>query len=255
MAGLKEIPIIIKRGLNDKERFERQLVENLQYERLPILEKAEAIQKLKKIKGLSNEEIGEKLGLSKMHIGRILKLNNLPEKMRNVFLEGKISATDLMEIRSLPENEQMSALADYLSKTEQKEEARSLFKKGKIHKRPKDYLRQMGVDVDSINLNSLVLSSDENMMHFIVKAIIFKLLREAERDVGCEMEIGDGVADVVDLKGKYVYEVETNPSEDRVKKKLEQFGNAITDMIIIDTNRLNISVEDAVWKLKNKIVT
>ena len=90
LAGLTTIPVIIKES-SPQEMLEIAIVENIQREDLNPLEEALAIEQLYKTFGLSQEEIGAKLGLSKPTISNKMRLLSLPEEIKKGLLENKIS--------------------------------------------------------------------------------------------------------------------------------------------------------------------
>ena len=90
LAGLTTIPVIIKES-SPQEMLEIAIVENIQREDLNPLEEALAIEQLYKTFGLSQEEIGGKLGLSKPTISNKMRLLSLPEEIKKGLLENKIS--------------------------------------------------------------------------------------------------------------------------------------------------------------------
>lgn len=91
LAGLREVPVIIKE-LNDKEVLEVALVENLLRENLSAIEEAEGFQRLIDEFSHTQEALSQIVGKSRSHIANMLRLLNLPEDVKNLVKEGKISA-------------------------------------------------------------------------------------------------------------------------------------------------------------------
>lgn len=117
-----------------------------------------------------------------------------------------------------------------------------------------DLLKENGFVITDRNKNCLFLhNSNESMKHFIVKSIIFKILRGRGRNVGTEIETRDGIADVIDLDNLIVYEVENSSSKDKIKEKLEQFKN-FKDLFIIDPRKLPDGIEDLESALERLVV-
>ena len=96
-------------------------------------------------------------------------------------------------------------------------------------------------------------NSHESMQHFIVKAMIFKILRKMGRSVGTEIETKGGIADVIDLDNLIVYEVETNLNKNKIKEKLNQFKE-FRDLFLIDVRKLPKNLKQLENKLKNFVV-
>lgn len=91
MAGLKEIPVLI-RPLSAQDTLAAALIENLQREDLNPLEEALGLQALKEEFGLSQEDVAHKIGKSRSAIANSLRLLQLPESMRPLLAEGKLSS-------------------------------------------------------------------------------------------------------------------------------------------------------------------
>lgn len=90
MAGLKEVPVLI-RALSAQDTLAAALIENLQREDLNPLEEALGLQALKEEFGLSQDDMAHKLGKSRSAIANSLRLLSLPESMRPLLAEGKLS--------------------------------------------------------------------------------------------------------------------------------------------------------------------
>jgi ParB family chromosome partitioning protein len=90
-AGLKKIPAFVKE-INDEQLLELALIENLQREDLNPVEEAEAYQKLMQKFDYTQEQIADKVGKDRTSITNYLRLLNLPEKVKNHLIEGKITA-------------------------------------------------------------------------------------------------------------------------------------------------------------------
>ena len=91
IAGLNEVPVVIKE-LNDKEVLEVALVENLLRENLSAIEEAEGFQRLIDEFSHTQEALSQIVGKSRSHIANTLRLLSLPEDIKNLVKEGKISA-------------------------------------------------------------------------------------------------------------------------------------------------------------------
>jgi len=93
-------------------------------------------------------------------------------------------------------------------------------------------LASKGFVLNEKNKNCLFTNGgSESMKHWLVKAMIFKILRERKRTVGTEIETKNGIVDVIDVDNFIVYEIEKNLN--KRKKKLEQFKE-FTDVFIIN---------------------
>ena len=90
-AGLEKLPVIIK-DLNDKEVLEVALVENLLRENLSAIEEAEGFQRLIDEFSHTQEALSQIVGKSRSHIANTLRLLSLPDSIKEMIKEGKLSA-------------------------------------------------------------------------------------------------------------------------------------------------------------------
>ena len=90
MAHLQEIPVIVK-DFGEKELFEVALIENIQRDELSAIEEAEGYQKLVNDYGYTQSEIASVIGKSRSHIANLLRLNQLPESVKNMVNDGSLS--------------------------------------------------------------------------------------------------------------------------------------------------------------------
>ncbi len=115
-------------------------------------------------------------------------------------------------------------------------------------------LNQNGFVLNDKNKNCLFLhNSEETMKHFLVKAMILKILRERGRIVGSEIEVRNGIADLVDLDNSIIYEVETNITKEKVYDKIKNYNSA-KDIFFIDTREVPDDLNDAEKYLREKVV-
>lgn len=111
IAGLKKIPAIIK-DFNDQLMMEISLLENLQREDLNPIEEALAYQNLLNHLNLTQEELAKRLGKSRPHITNMIGILRLPEKVRVMLEEGKLSYSQARTISKLSSEEEMINLAE-----------------------------------------------------------------------------------------------------------------------------------------------
>lgn len=91
LAGLKTVPVIVK-DYSNVQVMEIALIENLQRQDLNSIEEALAYKSLIEEHDLTQEEISEKIGKSRSAIANTLRLLNLQEEIKNMVVQGKISA-------------------------------------------------------------------------------------------------------------------------------------------------------------------
>lgn len=110
LAGKKTIPAIV-RQLDEEQMIEIAVVENLQREDLSPLEEAEAYQILMEKLDLTQAEVAERIGKSRPYIANYLRLLQLPEEIKVMVNEDKLSMGQARTILGLKDKEKQKALA------------------------------------------------------------------------------------------------------------------------------------------------
>ena len=90
-AGLEQIPAVV-RSVDDREMLELALVENLQRKNLNPVDEALAYKRLADEFKLKHEEIAQKVGKDRSTVTNIMRLLELPYKVRDALAAGQISA-------------------------------------------------------------------------------------------------------------------------------------------------------------------
>lgn len=91
IAGLAQVPIIEK-NFTDEETLEVALVENLLRENLSPIEEAEGFQRLIDEFARTQETVSQMVGKSRSHVTNMLRLLSLPEGVKALIKENKLSA-------------------------------------------------------------------------------------------------------------------------------------------------------------------
>lgn len=91
----------------------------------------------------------------------------------------------------------------------------------------------------------------ESLRHWTVKAIIFKILLNRGRNVGSEIEVGNGIADVFDSDNKIAYEIENDVSRFKRKRYL---NFAVNDVFVINLKKVPDEIEMAKKYLERIVV-
>jgi ParB family chromosome partitioning protein len=112
-AGLKEIPVLV-RDLDDREVLELSLIENLQRDDLNSIEEAEAYQRLTDEFGLSQEQLGTRLGKDRSTVANTLRLLKLPPEIREHLLLNRITPGHARAILSLESPEKQRELGRHI---------------------------------------------------------------------------------------------------------------------------------------------
>lgn len=109
-AGIDRVPVLIRQA-HEGESMELALVENLQREDLNPLETAAAYQALMESFGLSRDQLASRLGKSRAAVTNTLRLIQLPESVRNLLAEGKLSEGHARTLLPLEDETSMLDLA------------------------------------------------------------------------------------------------------------------------------------------------
>lgn len=91
LAGLSQVPVIIRLGDDPQEKLELAILENLQREDLNPVDRARAFFRLAQEFSLQHNEIGKKIGRSREYVSNTLRMLSLPEEILNAVGEGKIT--------------------------------------------------------------------------------------------------------------------------------------------------------------------
>lgn len=118
IAGLSQIPAIIRQGDDSMAKLELAIIENLQREDLNAVDRARAFLRFVDEFHFTHAQIGLKMGKSREYVSNTLRLLSLPEEILNALSEGKISeghTRPLMMLGDRPE-EQMTLFKEILFK-------------------------------------------------------------------------------------------------------------------------------------------
>jgi ParB family chromosome partitioning protein len=107
-ARLHEVPVIV-REFSDSETLEVALLENIQRRDLNAIEEAEGYRKLIADYGHTQEALGKLVHKSRSHIANLLRLLELPERVRALVATGALS---MGHARALAGASDPEALAD-----------------------------------------------------------------------------------------------------------------------------------------------
>src|SRR5438046_10090976 len=97
-AGLERLPVIVREA-RAEDRLELALIENVQRENLTPLEEAEAYRHLIDERGLTQDELAERVGKSRPAITNTLRLLGLPDAVKAQLASGQPTAGDRKSTR------------------------------------------------------------------------------------------------------------------------------------------------------------
>jgi len=114
IAGLEQLPVIVRNQDDENHRIELSLVENIQREDLDPIEEAQAYAKLMEITGATQEGVAEMVGKSRVAVANTLRLLKLPEDMQVQLKQGIISPGHARALLSIEEETERRRLFEYI---------------------------------------------------------------------------------------------------------------------------------------------
>lgn len=115
MAGLDVVPVIIK-DATPQEMLELALVENLQRSDLNPLEEALAYRQLMDDFGLTQEQIAERVGKSRVAVANAVRLLRLPDAIKSKVVDQEISEGHARALLALEDEETQIEVLDMILK-------------------------------------------------------------------------------------------------------------------------------------------
>ena len=107
MAGLSEIPALVK-TLTNQNAMEIALIENVQRENLNPIEEAEGYKNLMEKCEYSIEDVSKLIGKSESYIRNLMRINSLPESVKEMVRSGELSASHARTIAVSDNPEQLA---------------------------------------------------------------------------------------------------------------------------------------------------
>ncbi|NLA33249.1 MAG: ParB/RepB/Spo0J family partition protein [Tenericutes bacterium] len=115
LAGLDTVPAII-RNFDDQDMMEVALLENLQREDLNAIEEAQAYKQILENSDLTQDELAKRLGKSRSHLTNMIGLLSLPDQVKELVINNKIS---MSHARVLSKLGNINTIIDLANKTVQ----------------------------------------------------------------------------------------------------------------------------------------
>jgi ParB family chromosome partitioning protein len=109
-AGLREVQVVVQ-DVDDREAFERALVENLQRADLNAIEEASAYQRLIEMHDLTQDEVAHRVGKDRSTIANSVRLLRLPPSVRQLVEERRLSMGHARALLSLDDEEAIEVAA------------------------------------------------------------------------------------------------------------------------------------------------
>jgi ParB family chromosome partitioning protein len=91
LAGLSQVPAVIRKEENPMMKLELAIIENLQREDLSPIDRARAFLRLATEFGFSHADIGRKVGKSREYVSNSLRMLQMPQEIIDALSAGKIN--------------------------------------------------------------------------------------------------------------------------------------------------------------------
>ncbi len=134
-AGLATVPVIIKEA-TPQQMLELALVENIQRADLNPIEEATAYHHLVDEFGLTQEQVAERVGKSRVAVTNIMRLLRLPPQVQGALLDGTIREGHARALLALPTPEaQLAALRTVVARALSVRQTEELVRRLKAERR------------------------------------------------------------------------------------------------------------------------
>ena len=146
LAGLKEIPAMVLEA-GESEVMELALIENLQRQDLNPIEEAEGYELLMQQFGMTQEEVAHRVVKSRSAVANALRLLGLPDEVRTMVAEGKLSGGHARAVLAVQEeDERVDAARQMVGMSVRQAEALAK----RLNKKPVQKPQPQGFSVDYV---------------------------------------------------------------------------------------------------------
>ena len=101
-APLHDVPVLV-RALSDVEALQVAIIENVQRQDLNPIEEADGYRRLINEFGHTQDDLGRAVGKSRSHIANTLRLLDLPDPVRDMVVDGRLSAGHARALLTQPD--------------------------------------------------------------------------------------------------------------------------------------------------------
>jgi ParB family chromosome partitioning protein len=194
LAGKEKVPAIL-RVVSDEHAAEMTIIENLQRADLNCMEQARAFSRLSQDFGLTQEQIGQRVGCSRESVSNYMRLLKLPMEVQQMLIEGRLDFSMARVLLTLQDQAQVVKVAE---------------------KAIKEKLSVLQLEDVVFNINVPTVKSDQPKPAEYVDPNVRAAQTELERVLGVRVRIRDRKG-----KGKIVIEYGTLEDFDRVIEMLQ----------------------------------
>jgi len=111
LAGRTTVPAVIRR-VSDQQAAEMTIVENLQREDLNCMEQAAAFVRLSQKFGLTQEQIGDRVGMARETVSNYMRLLKLPGSVMQYLQDGTLKFSEARVLLQFNDSQVIARLAD-----------------------------------------------------------------------------------------------------------------------------------------------
>lgn len=111
-AGLQRVPVIVRDDEGERRKLELAITENVQRKDLNPIERAQAYERLMRDFSLSQEDVARRVGKSREAVANALRLLFLPEPVKLLLREGKLTEGHAKVLLSIKDSSHQLMLAE-----------------------------------------------------------------------------------------------------------------------------------------------
>lgn len=103
LAGLDKVPVVIREISSNRELALLSLAENIHREELNLIDQAKILKHAQENFKMEVEEIADSTGLETEELEKVLRVLDLPEKVKQKHLDGRLSNEKLYQLLNQPD--------------------------------------------------------------------------------------------------------------------------------------------------------
>ena len=111
IAGLSEVPVVIRDDLSEEQVMQVALIENLQRENLNPIEEAQGYRELIDNYKMTQDQLAKALGKARSSIANSLGLLTLPIGVRDLLMDGRLSMGHCKSLKAIKDPALMTEIA------------------------------------------------------------------------------------------------------------------------------------------------
>ncbi len=150
LAGLERIPALV-REVGDEAAIAMALIENIQRENLNPIEEAGALQRLQQEFQLTQQQVADAVGKSRVTIANLLRLMALPEEVKTLLARGDLEMGHARTLLGLPAERQVEGARQVVARGLTVRQTEALVRQW-LSGKPGDTANEPAVDPDIARL-------------------------------------------------------------------------------------------------------